>query len=165
MEERRDYALRIESSLDEEISALTRLHDCQKRMYDTVVRRDWVSLQREMEAREGYAEAIEACELARRSDMKELFTDHKESDDFYRLTAGLGNEIRTRLNGKYRELKRLVLLSKSENDMFESYLSHSRSLLSNLIETFVPARRSRIYAKNGSLRSGPVESLVINRSF
>ncbi len=165
MEERREYTMRIESSLDEEIAALIDLHACQKRMYDTVIRRDWVSLQRETENREELASAIEACEAARRCDMNALFPDVKDSDDFYRMTAGLGNEVRTRLNGKYRELKRLVLLSKSENDLFESYLSHSRTLLSNLIETFVPARRSRIYAKNGSLRSGPVESLVLNRSF
>jgi hypothetical protein len=62
-------------------------------------------------------------------------------------------------------MKRLLVLSKSENDVFNTYISNARTLVTGMLETVLPARRNKIYTRRGSLASAPVESLVVNRSF
>ncbi len=156
---------RLEKILDAGIESLTELHACQRRMHECVLRRDWVALQKEMAVRDSVEAAIVSIEEERRSVLSALAPDPSEAPDFYRATARLEPRARSALNGKFRELKRLVILSKTENEIFETYLAHAQSLLKGLIEAVMPSRRNRIYTRSGALNSGPVESLVLNKSF
>lgn len=163
--EHRDYAVRIRESLESEISAMSELYACQIRMYESVLTRDWVSLQGETALKESLAETLERLEGERKMLMLEVAFTTGHSTDFYRVTSTFPEETRKQLNDRYRELKRMVLLAKTENDIFDAYLEHAKTLLSGLIETFVPSRRNKIYTRNGSIMAAQVESLVLNRSF
>jgi len=165
MKERPESAARLEEILDENIAIMTELHGCQRRMHECVIDRDWVALQKETALRDLLGERIGVLETERRRVMEAFSPQVGNVTDFYRATASIEPIARASINAKYRELKRLVLLSKTENDVFDTYLCHAQSLLKGLIEAVVPARRNKTYTKNGALNAGPVESLVLNRSF
>jgi hypothetical protein len=84
---------------------------------------------------------------------------------FYRVTALLGEADKTVINSRYREMKRLLLLSKSENDVFTTYITNAKTLLAGMLDTVISGRKSKIYTRNGALASTNVESVVLNRSF
>lgn len=165
IEEQSEYALRIGELLESEISAMSELYSCQIRMYESVLKRDWVSLQGETALKDSLAVTLERIESDRKIIMAQASKSPGSAPDFYRVTSSFPEDTRKRLNERYREFKRMVLLAKTENDIFDAYLEHAKALLTGLIETFVPARRNKIYSRNGSLMAGPVESLVLNRSF
>ncbi len=165
MKEQHDYAKELGEVLDAGISIMTELYACQKGMYESVLMRDWVSLQRETSLKEEIEKRMERNESGRRRLVRLVAPDLAEGADFYRVSARFEDRARFDINAKFRELKRLVLLSKTENEIFESYLGHAHALLKGLIEAVVPSKRNKIYGRTGSLMSGPVESLVLNRSF
>lgn len=156
---------RLENILDAGISTMSEMHACQRRMHEWVLLRNWIELQKESALRDTLEAKMNSIEDDRRTVIAAIAPELDGTTDFYRVTALMEPRVRTVLNEKFRELKRLVLLSKTENEVFETYLGHAQSLLKGLIETVMPSRRNRIYTKNGALNSGPVESLVLNRSF
>lgn len=165
MIERTEDAERLKTVFDSGIGIMTDMLACQRRMHECVLSRDWVALQKETSILKTLEARMTDCEAERQAIMARLAPEPGAGADFYRISALFEDTRRSALNEKFRELKRLVLLSKTENDVFETYLSHAQSLLKGLIDAVMPSRRNRTYTKNGALRSGPVESLVLNRSF
>lgn len=156
---------RLENLLDAGIKTMSEMHACQRRMHEWVLLRDWVALQKESAVRDSLERKMTAIETERQTVMAAIAPEAAAVTDFYRVTSLLESGTRGVLNAKFRELKRLVMLSKTENEIFETYLNHAQSLLKGLIDAVMPSRRNRIYTKNGGFDSGPVESLVLNRSF
>ncbi len=156
---------RLEEILRNQLSILQALYACQKRMYESVLVRDWVLLQKETSESETYAAIFSRLEEERLSCAKELFPDAEGSRDFYAVTARLDAGDRQRVNELFREMKRLLLLSKTENDVFNTYVTNARAVVSGMLETVLPGRKAKIYSRRGGIVSSPVESLVLNRSF
>ncbi|HKL87268.1 MAG TPA: hypothetical protein VJ861_13150 [Treponemataceae bacterium] len=155
----------LEELLIKEITVITNLISCQKRMYQAVVQRDWILFQKELMFSGKMTETFTALEQLRLSLLAETKIEAELSTDFYRSTACLPEERRLRANELYRELKKLLLLSQSENRVLQAYVSNARSVVSGIVDTLVPVRRNKIYSKRGSLVSTNIESLVLNRSF
>jgi hypothetical protein len=158
-------ALQIEELLLKEQDILSVLLACQKRMYESVVIRDWVMLQKEAELSQAISNSFLSLEEQRKQVTRPTMKGVGNPKDFYSVTANFAPDVRSRLNDLFRDIKRLLLLSKTENDVFNAYISNARILVSGIIESAVPARRNRIYSRHGSLVSTNVESLVLNRSF
>jgi len=159
------YAEQLEEILLHETGVLSSLHVCQKRMYESVLIRDWVVFQKETEVSGTITDSFLKLEEKRIEVARGILPDAEGSTDFYRITAEIEEPLRSRINSLFRDVKRLLLLSKTENDVLNTYVSNARTLVSGLIETALPARRNRIYTKHGSLASKNVESMVLNRSF
>jgi hypothetical protein len=155
----------LEAILREETEILALMNACQKRMYESVLVRDWVMLQNETALFDTISESFLEAERKRLYIVHSIKPDAGGSKDFYAVTAPFAEASRTRINGLYREVKRLLLLSKTENDVLNSYVTNARAVASGVIETMLPARRNKIYNRRGSLASTPVESMVLNRSF
>jgi len=155
----------LEEILRNEIAVLTGLYACQKRMYECVLVRDWVQLQKETADSESCAASFMALEDSRITVAKALSPDSDCSKDFYGVTADFDDPDRLRINNLFREMKRLLLLSKTENDVFNTYITNARTIIAGMLETVLPGRKTRIYSRRGSIVSTNVDSLVLNRSF
>jgi len=165
MEYTDSYAEQLEEILLHETGVLSSLHVCQKRMYESVLIRDWLAFQKETEVSETISNSFLELEKKRIEVARSILSDVEGSTDFYRITIAIQEPMRSRINSLFRDVKRLLLLSKTENDVLNTYVSNARTLVSGLIETALPARRNKIYTKHGSLASKNVESMVLNRSF
>jgi len=155
----------LETILRNEISVLAALYGCQKRMYECVLVRDWIELQKETSVSETLVETWLECERNRIELLRDEVPGVEGSTDFYRITLALPEQDRARINSLFREMKKLLLLSKSENEVFNTYIVNARTIVSGMLETVLPERRNNIYSRKGGLVSSNVESLVVNRSF
>lgn len=158
-------ARELEETLLKEAEVLTLLNACQKRMYESTVNRDWIMLQNETAASESITESFLELEKKRKYIVHAIDPKADGTKDFYFVTASFAEADRKRVNTLFRDVKRLLLLSKTENEAFGSYVSNARTLVAGVIDAVVPARRNKIYNRRGSLASGNVESMVLNRSF
>jgi hypothetical protein len=133
-------------------------------MYEYVLVRDWVSLEREMAEAHSHSNLFSALTkgfLAPGRDRPR----YRRIGDFYRITASFPDAERVEANALYRDLKRLLLLSKTENEVFNTYVTNARTYLHQMLDAVVPAKKGKIYSRKGALIPGAVDSLVVNRSF
>ena len=156
---------KLETVLEKQIALLTDLYACQKRLYESVLVRDWEQLQKELALSSGMAEAFKELDDTRLAVLGEIAPDIGAENGFYRITALLDESDKTVVNSRYREMKRLLLLSKTENDVFTTYIINAKTLLAGMLDTVISGRKSKIYTRNGALASTNVESVVLNRSF
>ncbi|ULQ59750.1 hypothetical protein K7I13_15075 [Brucepastera parasyntrophica] len=165
MEQQTDNSAFLEDILQKEISILTDLYACQKRMYECVLARDWVELQKETARSENFAVIFLDMDEQRIETARKIKPEAEGSRDFYSVTAELPEDDRTRINAMFREVKRLLLLSKTENEVFNTYVTNARSVINGMLETVMPSRRNKTYNRRGDLLTAHVESLLLNRSF
>jgi len=165
MQETNDRAGQLIDILKREIAAISNHYACQKRMYEYVLVRDWVSLEREMAEAHSHSNLFLRLDEGRSSLLAAIAPDIDESRDFYRITASFPDAERVEANALYRDLKRLLLLSKTENEVFNTYVTNARPYLHQMLDAVVPAKKGKIYSRKGALIPGAVDSLVVNRSF
>jgi hypothetical protein len=155
----------LEIILDNEIGVLVALYSCQKLMYESVLVRDWISLQKQTAQTDQYVQTFLNYETERIKILKEQMPEIEGSTDFYQFTSQIPEPERTRINCRFREMKKLLLLSKTENDVFNTYITNARTIVAGMLETVLPARKNKIYSRKGNLVAANVENLVVNRSF
>lgn len=165
MRKTESFVTRLETVLEKQIALLTDLYACQKRMYEAVLVRDWEQLQQELAESADMAQTFKNLDDDRIAILRILGPDIDVENGFYRVTALLDEQDRMTINSRYREMKRLLLLSKTENDVFTTYITNAKSLLSGMLDTVISGRKNKIYTRNGALASTNVESVVLNRSF
>jgi len=153
------------SVLEKQIALLTDLYACQKRMYESVLVRDWEQLQKELALSSGMAESFKDLDDNRIAILREIAPHIEVENAFYRVTALMNETDKMLINSRYREMKRLLLLSKTENDVFTTYITNAKTLLGGMLDSVISGRKSKIYTRNGALASTNVESVVLNRSF
>ena len=117
MEYTDSFALQLEEILLHETGVLSSLHVCQKRMYECVLIRDWLAFQKETEVSEKITNSFLELETKRINIAKCILCDAEGSTDFYRITVEISEPLRSRINGLFRDVKRLLLLSKTENEV------------------------------------------------
>lgn len=164
MENAFEYMTILENILSAEVKTLNDLYACQKRLYETVVNRNWIQFQKLNEQKESIVSDFLILEKNREAILSTMGGAGTFSD-FYHITASLPDENRTTINSLFREMRRLLLLSKTENDILSAYTENARNILSGMLETVIPARKNKIYSRRGDLVAGKVESLVLNRTF
>ena len=156
---------KLESVLEKQITLLTDLYACQKRMYESVLVRDWEQLQKELALSADMAETFKHLDDSRLAVLRDIAPHIEVENGFYRVTALQGEADKTVIKSLYLEINRLLLLSKSENDVFTTYITNAKTLLAGMLDTVISGRKSKIYTRNGALASTNVESVVLNRSF
>lgn len=159
------FVTKLETVLDQQIDLLTDLYACQKRMYESVLVRDWDLLQKELALSAEYAEKFKVLDDERIATLWKIGPHIDPANGFYRITSLLPESDKMFINSRYREMKRLLLLSKTENDVFTTYITNAKSIVSGMLDTVVSGKKSKIYTRHGALASTNVESVVLNRSF
>ncbi len=165
MKKTETFVEKLETVLEKQITLLTDLYACQKRMYESVLVRDWGQLQKELSESSAMAQTFKNLDDERIAILRILGPDMDVENGFYRVTALFDEQDRMTINSRYREMKRLLLLSKTENDVFTTYITNAKSILSGMLDTVISGRKNKIYTRNGALASTNVESVVLNRSF
>lgn len=165
MDNSTDCMKMMEHVLEQQISLLAGLYTCQKRMYESVLTRDWIMLQKELALSSGIAERFANLEEERLAILKGFAPNTDSATGFYRITASFPDEGRARINAMYREVKRLLLLSRTESDVFNTYIKNARTLLTGMFDTVLAGRHNKIYTRKGALASTGLDSVVLNRSF
>lgn len=163
-----DFVAQLEKNLLSGIELLGDVYSCQKRMYQAVVARDWVRVQSESDNMKVFTAAYAEIERKREALLASYARALPAScpnPGFYTITCTLEPDARERVNSLYRETKRLMVLSRTENDVLNSYIVNAKALVSGILETVVPARKNKIYTRKGSIAPAAAESLVVNRSF
>lgn len=159
----------IQNSLDEvlrkQIQIVSSLYTCQKRMYAGVVEKDWAILLKETAFLEECADVFAMLETRRMQLLTSASEIFRVPCNFYMVTALFDEEKRQHLNSLLRELKRILVLSKTENEIFTGYVGGAKEMLSSLLENIVPSRRNRIYTRHGNLSAGAGEGFVVNKAF
>lgn len=155
----------LENILCEEITVLTSLYGCQKKMYEAVLCRDWVQLQIHTAKKDTLLAEFELLEKNRQAIVDSISPDNQTVDSFYAITVSFPESVRTKINGYFRDVRRILVLVKTENDILASYTDNARTVLTGMMNELIPAKKNRIYSKKGSLVSRNVDSLVLNRTF
>lgn len=159
----------LKENLHTSISILDALYSCQKKMYASVVERNWDTVQIETDNMNQYTHEFSENEKIRETFISSYLKSETKfyigKSSFYTLTNTFSKQAREELNTLYREIKRLLILSKSENDILNAYIISAKTIVSGVLEEIVPARKNKIYTKNGALAEVPSESLVLNHSF
>ena len=155
----------LEELLNKELNVLGNLYACQKRMYEYVIVRDWVMLQKEIFLSGKMTEIFLDLEKCRENMQRQFCSDSEGIHDFYQITIAFPEPLRSKTNARFRELKRLLLLSKTENEVLNTYISNIRTYMTGMLETIMPERRNKIYNRRGALTPVKMESVVLNRSF
>lgn len=159
----------IQNSLDEilhkQTDIVSSLYACQKRMYAGVAEKDWSLLLKETAFLEECADVFALLESRRMQLLTAASQAYGVPCGFYAVTALFPKEKRDGLNSRLRELKRLLVLSKTENEIFAQYIGGAKEMLSAVLEQVVPARRSKTYTRAGGFTSGSDEGFVLDRAF
>ncbi|MBN2810900.1 MAG: hypothetical protein JXP39_03305 [Spirochaetales bacterium] len=154
----------LEELLVKEIQTITNLLACQKRMYASVRNRDWIAFQKELMLSSRIGDAFLDLEQMKSREMTGESADIDVNTEFYRLTSSLPPQKREKVNSLFRELRKLLLLSRAENEVLRVYVTNARAVVSGIVDTLVPVRNSKVYTKRGSIASPNLDSLVLNQS-
>jgi len=168
MDPRTEFVMKLENNLRTGIEVLAELISCQKRMYQAVVARDWVAVQEESDLLRTFTENFQDYESRRKVLLSSYAASHPgltANAVFYTVSCTFSGEDRDRLNALYRENRRLLVVSKSENDALNRYVVNAKHIVSGILETIVPARKNKIYTRKGAIAQTASECLVVNRSF
>ncbi len=157
-------AKELSDILRSQISSLSNLYACQKRMFSAVLERDWVSLETSTRESDALATIFSRLEEERNRLLRSYFPEAEGSIDFYHITLSFSDAERTLANSLFREMKQLLLLCRTENDVFAVHVQNARSIVQSLVETCIPNRQGKVYGRNGSLVSSRMDTLVLNRS-
>jgi len=159
------YMTAIERVLEQETALLLSLYAGQKRLSESVVARDWRALESEIHLCSSLADKFNEIEQERLDLVTNALGQKEALNGFYRLTSFFPDADRTRINALYREVKRLLLLCRTESEVFTSYVSNAKSLLSGMFDTVLSGGAGKVYTKSGNLASRTLDSVVLNRSF
>lgn len=151
--------------LRNQISALSNLYACQKRMFTAVLERDWVNMEAVTLETDRLSGIFADLEEARTTLIRSFFPDADASRDFYSISTTFEEKERKLANSLFREMKQLLLLCRTENDVFTVHVQNARSIVKSVVENCLPDRPGKIYGRNGSPVHIRMDSLVLNRSF
>ena len=159
----------LQSSLEEVLSGqlMTAKTLCgtQKCLLQSVRLRDWEAFASDSAVIEDLSNEFAELEK-KREELIELAAEKiGREKSFYAVTSGFPQEKRSELNALFRELKRVLVLSKTESMAIARYVAGERATLSSLLEHIVPDARARTYTRRGSLSSGLQEGMVLDTVF
>ncbi|GMO46902.1 MAG: hypothetical protein Ta2B_28670 [Termitinemataceae bacterium] len=161
--------------LNGHLEMLAKIAATQILVREAVMAKDWIEFNIHIEAIDSFSAEIKQFEKQR----LELFEDEAEEDDmgapierravsfrsvpsFYTYVMRFSNSERAVLTETYRKLKMEVAKVQCENNALSSYLQDAQIFIAGIIQEAFPARRSKIYGKNGAVRNADMRSMVIN---
>ena len=152
----------LEEVLNEQLMMVGILRDSQKRLLKSVQKRDWEAFASDTSVIEGISNEFAELEKQREELIHIAAEKSGRAKSFYAVTADFSREKKERLNTLFRELKRLLVLSKTESLGFARYVAGEKASLSILLEHIVPHSSARTYTRRGALSSGLEEGMMLD---
>ena len=159
----------LQSSLEDVLSgqliAAEVLRDSQRRLLQSVKARDWAAFLTDTAVIEELSEEFATLEKQRAKLVNIAAAKSGCGKSFYAVTASFPREKKERLNSLFRELKRVLVLAKTETMVFARYVAEEKAALSSILEHIVPQSKARTYTKRGALSSGLEEGMMLDAVF
>lgn len=162
-----DLSKQMEAVLKSQIKLMDEIYSLQRKIYGTVLKRDWENTKNGMSELDGLSERF--CEADKR--LASLIAEHgqvssgKSGETIESLIAGFTSVGNATLENLYKTLKEKVLLSKIENDVFNNYIDHARTLISGVFDVVSHNRSGETYTRMGVKADSDLSNLVVNRVY
>ena len=158
-------AEKIEHILQQQIIVIKEVYAHQKALAECVRNRSWEGVEqcvlKSTEASNKFLKLDKQCFLF----LNQIDPDTEDTSDFYGYTAQLPDEQRQKLNRLYQTLKQQVSLSKIENDMLTTYVSHVQSLVDDMMQAAAVGNKTPFYTPTGAPTQSNYSSLIIDTVF
>lgn len=163
---------KMEYVLKAQIALMDNIYRLQRKVYDNVLHRDWENTKEGMNSLDELSEqfTIEDKKLAMLLDEANKTyagktEETEEALDLEEVIKHFSGRSQAILLNLYKTLKEKVFLSKIENDVFNNYVDHARSLVNGVFDVVAHNRSGQTYTRTGVKADSDVSNLVINRVF
>lgn len=154
--------------LKKEMDVLSSMLEKQRTLYAAVKERNWVHLEDELIGIDASSHLFMELEDERKSVIDSIFRmrglNVGDADPMYRVSRLFDDALCADIRLAFREMKRLLLASKIENDSLNKYIATVRHFLQGIFDDVVPQRRNKLYSRRGQIVRCEPESLVLNQS-
>ncbi|CEM61567.1 hypothetical protein DWQ65_04380 [Treponema phagedenis] len=155
----------LTSILNCQIETITKLTDVQQKMYAQVRSRSWEGIEGFVARAENLAREFSTLDKQCFLALQKINPYSDEPVDFETFIAQCTKEDAAELRKLYADLKRKVFRSKIENDVFNTYVGHARSLMEGMVDAVITENKTAFYTNTGAPTSAPAGSFLIDKSF
>ncbi len=162
-----DLPQKMEAVLRTQIKLMDEIYSLQRKVYSTVLTRDWESTKNGMNELDELSEKF--CEADKR--LVSLMLEHSgdtvgtQNDTLDTLLSGFSGKDSAVLENLYKTLKEKVFLSKIENDVFNNYIDHAQTLVSGVFDVVSHNRSGETYTRTGLKADSDLSNLVVDRVY
>lgn len=164
----KNISVQMESILRRQITLMDAIYVLQRKVYNFVLKKDWDNTKQGMTDLDTLSERFRLadqnlCALITESSVNPEDADaNKTLDD---VLSKLSIDERSKVTVLFKTLKEKVALSKIENNVFNTYLEHSRALLGGLFETVFDEPTGQTYTSTGAKADGEAAHALVNLVF
>ncbi len=133
---------------------------------DALKAKDWPALEKALHTLDFQAEGLRCLE-ERRHDLWEAIQLRflGREGRFYETLPKLPEEFREPLIHLHRELKAQTIRLRGLSQGLAAYVQTAGALIQAVVHELQPALKGRLYSRNGSVRGGDAQPLVLNTHF
>lgn len=166
-------AKRMEDVLKAQLVLISDIYTVQKKLYTNVLTRDWEQVNQRIEALDDLSQRFQIADKRLVQTMHEVIgsipldkAGTKIPDETVaQVIMKFSTPERANLSNLYKTLKEKVLLSKIENDVFNSYIEHARSLVTGVFDVVSHDRSGQTYTRTGVKADSDVSNVLVNRVY
>ena len=153
----------LKRTLRAEASTLKDFAELQRGLQQSISKRQWTELTKEIDALRRLAEKIEILEEDRVQAFQSLKTSLKarDEDSFTEIVAHLPAKDRDELLALYRHLKAAVIRVKASAGLLNYYVQSMSEALRQILEELFPHRKGKMYSRTGKPKEPGDESLML----
>lgn len=156
---------KLEKNLFVQTSLIDSIYELQRSVYDLVLKRDWENAKKMMGEIDEFSEKFILAEKKLIAIMGESTFETQKNNNLENLIDSFLEPNRSKLKNIYKTLKEKVLLSKIENDVFNSYLEHAQILLKGVFELVSEDRSGQTYTRTGEKADSDLSNVLVDRVF
>ncbi|PIE98730.1 MAG: hypothetical protein CR988_01805 [Treponema sp.] len=159
------YAKRMEEVLRTQIGVIDSIYTLQKKIHQFVMERDWISTQEGITSLNKLSGEFAECDKRAAQIISDSSGNSDMAFNFENFTENMPKSEKAGLNTLYKSLKERIFLSKIENDVFNSYVSHAKDLVEGVFCIVADNRKGQTYTRTGVMASGDMSNLVVDTVF
>ncbi|MEL3908735.1 MAG: hypothetical protein P1P64_06960 [Treponemataceae bacterium] len=168
-----NLAKQMENVLRLQIKLIDEIYAIQRNVYNQVLKRDWDKSKKSMEDLDVLSEKFATADSKLVALMNEKNSVSKQglenkislNETLDKTIAGFSVPEKAKIENLYKTLKEKVCLSKIENDAFNAYIDHARSLVSGIFEVLAQNRSGDTYTCTGAKSDGDISNVLVNRVY
>jgi len=156
----------LRNSMEEEILLLNEFCREEEKIKDYIVKKNWEGLNRTIRNANPLIEQINTIEKKRNTAFVELrnhFGFNGEAG-FYHVIVNFAEGERDIFADLYRNLKLSAIRIQSVTGGIDSYVSNVSGSMNSILDELFPARRGKIYSKQGNPTELEINPMVLNHN-
>ena len=140
-------------------SLLEKIYEKQKIVRNSVVKKDWETLQKTIDIITPMSQEFNDLETTRVSISLKI-TDN--ADDIYNLVKKVPTDMKIPLITSFQTMKRALLASKIENNAISEYVRVTQDFMQKVFDEVLPQRRTKVYSSKGEVIKHIPTSVILD---